>query len=73
MKSNRPIHLDFNGHLKIHKANIPIGPIVSLPGTPTYKELTKKRGYLTGRIFYQPTTIVPPENKETKIEYEILD
>ena len=50
MKSSGPILPSFYGYPKIHKPGIPLQPIVSLPGTPTYniaKELTKKLRHLT--------------------------
>nr|CAH8820893.1 unnamed protein product [Trichobilharzia regenti] len=50
MKSNRLVLPRFYGRPKIHKANIPLRPIVSLPGTPTYnlsKELYRKLKHLT--------------------------
>ncbi|CAH8600980.1 unnamed protein product [Schistosoma rodhaini] len=36
MKSNEPVLPRFYGRPKIHKPNIPLRPIVALPGTPTY-------------------------------------
>jgi len=55
MKSSGPILPRFYGRPKIHKPDIPLRPIVSLPGTPTYniaKELTRKLKHLTEESDY---------------------
>ncbi|CAH8592007.1 unnamed protein product [Schistosoma bovis] len=44
MKSSGPVLSRFYGRPKIHKPNIPLRPIVALPGTPTYnlsKEISR--------------------------------
>eukprot|EP00061_Rhincodon_typus_P001251 g14173.t1 len=52
MKSKGSNTLCFNGLPKIHKPGVPLRPIVSLPGTPTYrlvKELQQNLKYLVDK------------------------
>ncbi|VDQ04943.1 unnamed protein product [Trichobilharzia regenti] len=44
MESDGPVLLQFYGEVKLHKLDIPLQPIVSLPGTPIHDLSAKSLG-----------------------------